>query len=73
MTRRGDAGQSIIEFALTLPLLVLLALGVVDVSYALLDLHVATSFSRECFFGFGSRFLSRVLPSARQKFISSSL
>jgi len=54
MTRRDDAGQSIIEFALTLPLLVLLALGVVDVSYALLDLHVATSFSRE-----GSNLISR--------------
>jgi Flp pilus assembly protein TadG len=54
MTRRGDAGQSIVEFALTLPLLVLLALGVVDISYALLDLHVATSFSRE-----GSNLISR--------------
>jgi Flp pilus assembly protein TadG len=49
-----DSGQSLIEFAMLLPLLVLLALGVVELSYALLDLHVVTSFSRE-----GSNLISR--------------
>ena len=49
-----DSGQSMIEFAMLLPLLVLLALGVIELSYALLDLHVATSFSRE-----GSNLISR--------------
>jgi len=49
-----DSGQSLIEFAMLLPLLVLLALGVIELSYALLDLHVVTSFSRE-----GSNLISR--------------
>jgi hypothetical protein len=49
-----DAGQSLIEFAVVLPLLVFLVLGVVELSYALLDLHVTTSFSRE-----GSNLISR--------------
>ena len=52
--RRGEAGQSLIEFAMLLPLLVLIALAVVELSYALLDLHVVTSFSRE-----GSNLISR--------------
>lgn len=51
---RGEAGQGLIEFAVVLPLLVLVALGVVELSYALLDMHVATSFSRE-----GSNLISR--------------
>jgi Flp pilus assembly protein TadG len=52
--RRRDAGQSLVEFAIMLPLLVLIVLGVVELSYALLDMHVATSFSRE-----GSNLISR--------------
>lgn len=52
--RRGEAGQSLIEFAVMLPFLVVLAFGVVELSYALLDLHVVTSFSRE-----GSNLTSR--------------
>jgi hypothetical protein len=51
---RGDDGQSLIEFAMLLPFLVLLTLGVIEVSFALLDQHVATSFSRE-----GSNLISR--------------
>ncbi len=49
-----DEGQSLVEFAIVLPFLVLLVLGVVELSYALLDMHVATSFSRE-----GSNLISR--------------
>lgn len=52
--RREDAGQSLIEFAIVLPLLVLVVFGVIELSYALLDLHVVTSFSRE-----GSNLISR--------------
>ena len=52
--RHGEAGQSLVEFAMVLPLLVLIVLGVVELSYALLDLHVTTSFSRE-----GSNLISR--------------
>jgi len=52
--RRGEAGQSLVEFAVVLPFLVLIVFGVVELSYALLDLHVVTSFSRE-----GSNLISR--------------
>jgi len=51
---RGEAGQSLVEFAVVLPFLVLLVFGVIELSYALLDMHVVTSFSRE-----GSNLISR--------------
>jgi Flp pilus assembly protein TadG len=51
---RGSSGQSIIEFALIAPLVMVLVLGVVDVSYALLDEQVVTRLSRE-----GSNLISR--------------
>jgi hypothetical protein len=51
---RSEDGQSLIEFALVLPFVLLLALGVIELSYALLDMHVVTSFSRE-----GSNLISR--------------
>jgi hypothetical protein len=47
-------GQSIIEFAVVLPLLLVVVLGVIEVSYALLDQHVVTKFTRE-----GSNLISR--------------
>jgi hypothetical protein len=50
----GDEGQSILEFAIVLPLLMVLVLGVLDVSYALLDQHVITKLTRE-----GSNLISR--------------
>jgi hypothetical protein len=50
----GATGQSLVEFAVVLPFLVLVAFGVIELSYALLDLHVVTSFSRE-----GSNLISR--------------
>ena len=49
-----ETGQSLIELALTLPLLLLVAFGIVELSYALLHAHVATSVSRE-----GSNLISR--------------
>jgi len=51
---RGDGGQSMLEFAIVLPLLMVLVLGVLDVSYALLDQHVITKLARE-----GSNLISR--------------
>jgi Flp pilus assembly protein TadG len=50
----AERGQSLVEFAIVLPLLVVLALGVVEISWALLDNHVLTKLSRE-----GSNLISR--------------
>jgi hypothetical protein len=51
---RRDAGQSIVEFAIIMPLLLVIVLGVVEVSYALMDQHVVTKLSRE-----GANLISR--------------
>jgi hypothetical protein len=51
---RDEAGQSLLEFGLVLPLVAALALGVVELSYALLDQHVVTKLTRE-----GSNLISR--------------
>jgi len=52
--RRGEAGQSLVEFALAMPFICVLVLGVAEVIYALLDQHVATRLARE-----GSNLISR--------------
>jgi hypothetical protein len=53
--RLGDSrGQSLVEFAVAMPLLVALALGVIETSHALLDQHVVTKLTRE-----GSNLISR--------------
>jgi uncharacterized protein (UPF0333 family) len=51
---RDARGQSLLEFALVLPLILVVILGVIEVSYALLDQHVVTKLSRE-----GSNMISR--------------
>lgn len=51
---RSARGQSLLEFALVLPLALLLVLGVVEVGYALLDQHVVTKLARE-----GANLISR--------------
>jgi hypothetical protein len=51
---RGDSGQSMMEFAIILPILVVLALGVIETSHALLNQHVVTKLTRE-----GSNLISR--------------
>jgi len=51
---RCERGQSILEFAMMLPLVIALVLGVVELSYALLDQHVVTKLTRE-----GSNLISR--------------
>jgi hypothetical protein len=50
----SERGTSLIEFGLFLPLIVVLGLGVVEVSWALLDGHVVTRMARE-----GSNLISR--------------
>jgi Flp pilus assembly protein TadG len=50
----ATSGQSLIEFALMLPLVLLVALGVIETSWGLLDDHVVTKLSRE-----GSNLISR--------------
>ena len=49
-----ERGQSLVEFTLVLPLLIVTALGVVEVSYAMLDQHIVTKLTRE-----GSNLISR--------------
>jgi hypothetical protein len=56
-TLHGDSGQSLIEFAMVTPLFLTLVLGVVEVSYALLDQHIVTKMSRE-----GANLISRDVP-----------
>jgi hypothetical protein len=51
--RRAD-GQSIVEFAMVMPLVLILALGVIEAGYALLHQHVVTKLTRE-----GSNLISR--------------
>ncbi len=52
--RRDSDGQSLIEAALTLPLLFLIVFGTVEVGYALVDSHTVTRLTRE-----GSNLISR--------------
>lgn len=47
-------GQSMVEFALVTPLILVVALGLIETGYALLDQHVVTKLTRE-----GSNLISR--------------
>ncbi len=51
---RHERGQTMVEFAMVLPILTLAALGVIELSSALLDQHVVTRLARE-----GSNLTSR--------------
>ncbi len=51
---RDSSGQSMVEMAMILPLVVTLVLGMIELSYALLDQHVVTKLTRE-----GSNLISR--------------
>lgn len=53
-TFRSARGQSILEFTLIVPLVLLILLGVVEVAYVLLDQQVVTRMTRE-----GSNMISR--------------
>lgn len=51
---RSQRGQSIVEMAMILPILCLVVLGVVEISWAMLDQHVITKLTRE-----GANLISR--------------
>jgi hypothetical protein len=51
---RSARGQSLVEFAIVLPLVLVITMGVIEVSYALLHQHVVTKLTRE-----GSNLISR--------------
>jgi Flp pilus assembly protein TadG len=51
---KNARGQAMVELALVLPLAIVLVLGVVEVSYLVLDQHVVTKLTRE-----GSNLISR--------------
>ena len=51
---RSARGQTMIEMAMILPFIVILVLGMIELSYALFDQHVATKLTRE-----GSNLISR--------------
>ena len=50
----GSSGQSLIEFAMVLPLILVVVMGVIEVGYALLDQHGVVKLTRE-----GSNMISR--------------
>ena len=51
---KNERGQAMVEMAMLLPLIILLCLGVIEISYGLLDQHVVTKITRE-----GSNLISR--------------
>jgi hypothetical protein len=51
---RSASGQTLLEFAMMIPIMVVLLLGVIDISFALLDQHVVSKLSRE-----GANMISR--------------
>ena len=52
--RSGMSGQSIVEFAMVLPLMLTLVLGIIEVGYALYENHIIITMARE-----GSNLISR--------------
>ena len=52
--RRSDAGQTLVETAILLPILLMVSLGVVETSYAILHQHVISRLTRE-----GANLISR--------------
>jgi Flp pilus assembly protein TadG len=58
-TLDDQRGQSIVEFAIVMPLFLIIVLGIVEVGYALVDQHVTTRVTRE-----GSNLISRDTPLA---------
>jgi Flp pilus assembly protein TadG len=65
---RAARGQSIVEFAIILPFLLLICLGVVETAYALIDQHVVTKLARE-----GSNLISRDTTLARAGAVLTSM
>jgi len=51
---RGEQGQTMVEMAIVLPIITMMSLGVVEVSYAVLHQHVVSRITRE-----GANLISR--------------
>jgi hypothetical protein len=47
ISRSNASGQAMVEFALVLPFLFVLVLGIAELGYALLDSHIVTKMTRE--------------------------
>ena len=58
-TLADQRGQSLVEFAIVMPLFLIIVLGIVEVGFALVDQHVTTRLTRE-----GSNLISRDTPLA---------
>ena len=54
MKPRGEQGQTMVEMAIVLPIITMMSLGVVEVSYAVLHQHVVSRITRE-----GANLISR--------------
>jgi Flp pilus assembly protein TadG len=65
---KDERGQTLLEFALVAPLILLLMLGVVEIGYAVLDQHIVSKVSRE-----GSNLISRDTSLADAAAAMSSL
>jgi hypothetical protein len=65
---RSSQGQIIVEFVFVLPLLLLLGLGVIDMSYLLFNQHVITRLTRE-----GSNLISRNVSLGQAATVMSSM
>jgi Flp pilus assembly pilin Flp len=61
-------GTSLVEFAVIIPLLMIVVLGVIEVSFALLDQHIVTKLTRE-----GSNLISRETSLADAATVMKSL
>ena len=64
----SSSGQSLIEFTLMTPMLLVLAFGVIEFGYVLLDEHVVTKLTRE-----GSNMISRDVPLAQARAALTSM
>ena len=52
--RRSERGQTIVEMAIVLPVVMMVSLGLIEVSYAVLHQHVISRITRE-----GANLISR--------------
>ena len=72
MKRKSERGAVIVEFAMILPLLVILLIGIMDMSMLLYNKAVITNASREgCRVGIVSKMTTKMRPMSAIWFLSS--